>query len=209
MSCPSRLSLDRWLDGEAVDSPMGTHVASCAACANRADALKAHRAAFALRASPLVFADGVLARRKPRRGWLLTMLVPAACTFLFFARPRGDDVGYKGGAPTAVAFVDHGGVVARHDPQRRYLPGDVVQVVALSARPAFVAVVDLEEGGASTVLFNAERALPAGRTPLPKAFELDGFVGNERIVVLFGDRPIDAPIEHAQRGEGVVFWLLR
>jgi hypothetical protein len=209
MSCPSQLRLDEWVSGRREDS-VAAHLAGCERCGVRVAKLEADRAEFQRRARPQAFADAVLRGRRPSLwSWpRFVVFALAACALLFVLRPR-DEAGdaYKSGGPQALLYVKRGEVVAPHDPERTLRAGDVLQLVLLSTRPGHIAVVDLEEGGLDSVLH--EGPLPAGRTQLPRAFELDAWLGGERLVVLFADKAIDDPVARARRGEGRVFALKR
>jgi hypothetical protein len=219
--CPSQLRLDEWIAGRR--SPeLAAHVGGCARCTDRIAVLETDRAAFTLRARPAAFADAVLARRRPlpwQRRWIswLTLAVATACALLLWLRPRGtpggsgDDAyeGYKGPPVSASLYVKQDGKVAPYDRSRVVRAGDLLQVIVTANQPTHVAVVDLEDGGKQSVLFTTDQPLRAGRTALPRSFELDSWTGGETIVILFGDPSRGDPIARATHGEGDRFILRR
>jgi len=184
---------------------IATHLPTCARCTERVAVLSAEREAFTLRARPAAFVDAVFARKQKRTWrWPWLALALATCALIFMLRPRAIETGdgYKAGPPDALLYVKHESTVAAYAPTKRCVAGDVVQVVVLSAKPIYVAVVDVEAGGKTSVLYNADTPTKAGRASLPRSFELDDWRGGETFVVLFSDEPIADPTASEARGDG-------
>src|SRR4051794_923857 len=172
------------------------HLDECERCRLRFDRLRQEREAFAQRARPAAFAEAVFARKRPRRWWW-GLLVPAAALLALLMWPGGGER-VKGEPAAAELFVKSGEGTARFDPERRYQAGDALQVVVSAARALQLTAVDVE-GEKTTVL--AREAVAPGKHKLDRSFVLDAGAGDERMVLLFTDKPLDdAEAEKAARG---------
>jgi hypothetical protein len=228
--CPSELELDRWLlAGRPADHAVFAHAAGCPACQSR---LQAATDAQVLVAPPVLathVAD-VLARaqarqaeRSPWRRWLddgwRWALVPAvvlAVGLVVLAvrpgpapvHPRGAVEGWKAGGEVALQ------VLAGGEPVQSGAvldPGTVLTLRVTVARPGFLALVSVEEGG------RVSRILPTrGARPMPVTagvVSAQGGVaaaqGVERVYALFDEQPFDVDRALAGRPQVAATWWFR
>jgi hypothetical protein len=198
--CRSALALDRWLSGElapAEAAELDAHVAACARCAPAAAELRAGREAPL---PPLALAGrtpgtAAPARRAPRALWLglgAGGLAAAAAVLLLARAPEGDRT--KGGVGLGM-WVQHDGQVRRAGPGEVVAPGDAIRFAVTTPAPSYVAVLSLDPAGRASVYFPAgplaERVMAGADLPLPLATRLDATVGEERVLGLFCDRPVE------------------
>ena len=181
----SALRIDRYLLGELLPAEareVREHVASCAGCA---------RAVELQRPEPL---PPLRALRSPRRLWALGAVGIAAAASLVLL-PRGPAERTKGAAHSIAMFVQHGDEVRRAGPGETVAPGDSIRFAVSSAAPAHLAVLSVDPAGRASIYFPVgprAASVPAGsEVPLPIATRLDATVGDERILALFCQEPVE------------------
>jgi hypothetical protein len=92
-------------------------------------------------------------------------------------------------------WVRHGEAVRRAVPGEVVAAGDDVRFSVTTPRPAWVAVLSVDPAGRASIYFpegpRAARIAPGADVPLPLATRLDATVGEERVLGLFCDGPIE------------------
>jgi hypothetical protein len=221
VACPSDLQLDRLLAGdlrEGERSELNAHLAGCAACRTRRDDFDARRAAY-LQATPnfgaLAARVGAAGgRRRPERGSprgrsALWALAAAAVALLALRAALGGDqppphsatpadrapqeTRVKGG-PDLGYFVKRGERVVAGEPGRALRPGDRVRFTVTSERAQQFALFNRDGRGATVYYPSGQRsaAIAAGKAvPLDFSVELDDYVGVERVLGVFCERPFE------------------
>ena len=210
-ACLSALQLDRVALGEEESA----HVRGCALCTReiaarrtaQAEALPPLRAvedaAGSLRAAKAVgtwpgAAEAVAAPRRgrPARRWAWATAaggLAAAASLLLVARPTERTKG----APFSLGmYVQHGADVRRAAPGEAVAPGDALRFAVTAPQGGFLAVLSLDAGGAASVYFpqgpRAARIDPgAAELALPLSTRLDATLGDERILGLLCDAPVE------------------
>lgn len=195
-ACLSALALDRWMAGELDGSEaarVGAHVDVCARCAAAAGSLREARAAPL---PPLRAAPPARTRRWRGAAALAAGLAAAAGVALVLVLgPAGSGERAKGSPVGLGMWVRHGDSVRRAGPGEVVAPGDDVRFSVTTRRPAWVAVLSLDAAGRASVYFpdgaRAARVEAGTDVALPLATRLDATVGEERVVALFCDRPVE------------------
>jgi hypothetical protein len=196
-ACLSALRLDRWMAGElgaAESEKVRAHAAGCERCASAVEALRAARDGVTLPPLRIVLAP---ARRKPRIRAALAMAagLAAAAGLVLVLRTDAPGERAKGAAIGLRMYVLHGGTVRQAAPGEAVAPGDAVRFAVTTPEPAFVAILSVDPAGRASIYFpEGARAapVPAGNDePLPLATRLDATVGEERVMGLFCDRPVE------------------
>lgn len=193
-ACLSALRLDRWLAGElGPDEAEGVraHVGGCTACARAVESLRASRDAATL--PPLRIAP--VPPRRLRRVLALSGGLAAAAGLLLVLRAGGPGERSKGAGIGLAMYVLHGDAVRQAGPGEVVAAGDAVRFAVTTTEPAYVAVLSLDPAGHASIYFPTDaRAAPvaAGNdVPLPMATRLDAIVGEEHVVGLFCDHPVE------------------
>jgi len=202
------------------------HVLSCDVCTTRRRSIETARAALLARVPAEDFARATLARSaaeerstsagSARRAkvlrWSVTggaLAVAAAC-LLWIQRPvplaPSEGIRFKGTAALEV-FVKRGQRVATVHDGEALAAGDQLGFVYTLSEPRHLLLLSIDDTGAISRYYPVDagsRALPAGaRVQLELAVELDGHRGEERLVALFADTPLDE--NAARRALGAAF----
>jgi hypothetical protein len=200
-ACLSAMRLDRWSAGEldpAEAEDVQAHVAGCLRCSSAVESLRAARDAATL--PPLRIAPA-----PPRRALRLRAVaavaggLAAAAALLLVLRPDAPGQRSKGAGVGLAMYVSHGDTVRQASPGEVVAPGDAVRFTVTTPEPAYVAVLSVDPAGRASIYFpEGPRAAPvvAGTdVPLPIATQLDGSVGEEHVLGLFCDHPVElAPV---------------
>jgi hypothetical protein len=219
-TCLSDLAFDELHAGElGVTSAQRAeeHVAACARCRDRRQALLAAQRDF-LEQYPT--APNLARRPAPRKGprtyaVLVASLALAAAAVALVVRPRHEPEGAraaletrsKGGARLSF-HVKRSDRIFEGADRERVKAGDQLRFSVANAPERHVAVFSRDGSGAATVYYPSEptsRALgPASETALDAAVELDATVGEETLVGVFCDsefalEPLRAALEHTGR----------
>lgn len=196
-ACLSALRLDRWMAGElgpAEAEEVRAHVAGCARCTSAVGSLAGARDGARLPPLRTVAAPARHAARLRAIAALAGGLA-AAAGLLLFLRPDPTGERTKGAGIGLAMYVLHGDAVRRTGPGEVVAPGDAVRFSVTTPEPAYVAVLSVDPAGRASIYFPAgPMAAPvaAGRdVALPLATRLDATVGEERVVGLFCDRPVE------------------
>lgn len=191
-----------------------SHVLSCDVCTTRRRSIETARAALLARVPAEDFARATLARAAAEESttsagnarrvrvlrWSVTgvaLAVAAAC-LLWIQRPvrlaPDEVVRFKGGAALEV-LVKHGERVRQMSDGDAVASGDQLGFVYTLSEPRHLLLLSIDDTGAISRFYPADasrRALPAGvRVQLQLAVELDAHRGEERLVALFADVPLD------------------
>jgi hypothetical protein len=210
-ACLSDLRIDMWLAGDLLADGSAlarAHLASCATCTARVEAIRAVREGTA----PSVTAGleglrrAAADKRPPAasrwrvRLWTGAMATGALLLVVATGRHRehasvDGSTRIKGGAHLGF-YVSHNGDLRRGGPGEFVNPGDRVRFTLTTQGPFHVAVIGVDAAGAVTVFYPADGqppgALPAGRdVALPRATELDATLGPETITAFFCEAPVD------------------
>jgi hypothetical protein len=200
--CLSDRRLDALSAGELESEAAGAareHLARCARCAARREALARDAEAF-LAAHPAPPAQRVVAlstRRRPRALWWSAGLA-AAAALLFMVRSPEPQERSKGEGSVGF-FVRHGDTVRRGSSGERVMPGDALRFVVSQREPSHVAVLSRDAAGQASVYFPAgEHAVlvDAGvEHALDSSVILDEVLGTERLYALRCTRAVElAPL---------------
>jgi hypothetical protein len=194
-ACLSALTLDRWLAEElpaAEAERVGTHVDGCERCAAAWRSLRETRDATVL--PPL---RAVAPRRVAWRPGIAALAagLAIAAGFAVSLRPDASGQRVKGSAVALGMWVRHGEAVRRAAPGEAVAPGDDVRFSVTTPRPAWVAVLSVDPAGRASIYFpegtHAAAIAPGTDVPLPLATRLDATVGEERVLGLFCDGPVE------------------
>jgi hypothetical protein len=197
-ACLSALALDRWAAGELGperSEEVRAHVAGCARCATAAESLRPARDAEPLpplratAAPPAARIRGVVAVTAGLAGLAAAAGIAVAVrTDVLPGRTKGPDVGIA-------AWVLHGDAVRRAGPGEVVAPGDALRFAITTPTPCYAAVLSLDPAGRASIYFPvAPRAAPVAAgadVPLPAATRLDATVGEEHVVALLCERPVE------------------
>jgi len=211
------VALDQ-LDG-ALRSTADEHLAGCAACRGRLESTRTDDSAVAagVASAPawLASASGGakhVARRRLRRGALVTGLAAAAAVAIVAGRAGDPTAGSSGGSsggrvtrpkgPTlsVLAHVERAatGVVLELEEGIAVEPGDRVQLSYTAPEPGYLAVTG-RDAVARVTVYHPARPAPAGTdVPLPFSIELDGAPGDEIVQVTWCPDP--APLASLMAG---------
>jgi Putative zinc-finger len=203
-ACLSAFRLDRFRLGELSaeeGQEVQAHLSECARCRAAADVLASAEAEYRVSAPSW--------RRPPRavRRTLAfaTAAAALAAALLFAFQPQGER---KKGAAVAVGmYVQHGQAVRRALPGETVVPGDSVRFSYSSREPRELAILSVDGAGVATVYFPdgpETVSVPAAEdAALPLATQLDGVLGEERVVALFCERPRALePVREALQSSG-------
>ena len=180
------------------------HLDACAQCSAAVITLREERTRFLARAPAAAFAarvDEKRARRSRTRWWAgFTGLGVAAvaATLALMVWPSTDDhsIHWKGReAPRLSVLVSHAGEPARElDGAAVLHPGERLRFQVTAPRDGFLYLANIDEAGNVTRYFPqdqlASAPVRAGGQLLPGTIELDDYVGEEVLVLLFSDRPL-------------------
>jgi Putative zinc-finger len=190
-ACLSAYQLDRYRLGELTAEKameVQAHLKTCARCRAAEEVLASAQADFHASATPL---------RRPRRPLRRALpwgagAVALAATCLLALRPSLE-VRSKGAPVSVGMYVQHGQSVRRALPGEVVAPGDAVRFSYSSAEPRSLAILSVDGAGVASVYFpdgpETVRVPAAEDTPLPLATQLDGVLGEERVVALFCQKP--------------------
>lgn len=196
-ACLSALRLDRWMAAElgpAEAEEVRSHVDGCARCAEAVASLRAARDGAVLPALRLAPAP---ARRGVRIRGLAAIAgaLAAAAGLVLVLRPDGTAVRTRGAGVGLAMWVQHGDAVREAGPGAVVAPGDAVRFAVTTPVPAWVAVLSVDPEGRASVYFPVgptAAPVPAGTDlALPLATRLDATVGEERVIGLFCDGPVE------------------
>ncbi len=189
-ACLSAYRLDRYRLGELAaeeSAEVQAHLTTCAACRAAEEMLTSAQADFPASATP---------RARPRRPLraLGFGAGAAALAALCLLALRPTPAVRSKGAPVSVGmYVQHGQSVRRALPGEVVVPGDSVRFSYSSAEPRSVAILSVDGAGVASVYFpdgpETLRVPAAEDAPLPLATQLDGVLGEERVVALFCSTP--------------------
>lgn len=195
-ACLSALRLDRWMAGElaaAEAEDVRAHVAGCAPCTAAVESLRAAREAATLPPLRLAAATRRPALRLGRAAALAGGLAAAALVLVLRTDRPAERT--KGAGVDLAMYVLHGDAVRLASPGERVAPGDTVRFAVTTPERAYVAVLSVDPAGRASIYFPQEpRAAPVAAgsdVPLPIATRLDATVGEEHVVGLFCDRPVE------------------
>jgi Putative zinc-finger len=189
-ACLSAFRLDRFRLGELSAEEcreVETHLGECARCRAAAEVLSSAEAEYRASATPL--------RRPPRAvrrtlAWG-TGAAALAAALLLALQPTG--VRSKGARVSVGMYVQHGQAVRRALSGETVVPGDSVRFAYSSREPRELAILSVDGAGVATVYFPdgpETVSVPAAEdAALPLATQLDGVLGEERVVALFCERP--------------------
>ena len=218
-ACTSSLELDRFLLGE-LSGPdaerVRAHVESCERCAPVVAQMRAQReeALPPLRMNPplkLVASAPDEPRAipmKPRapRWWPRIAaagagMAAAALALIALQPPPAERTKGAGGFSIAM-YVQHGDEVRRAGPDERLQGGDAIRFSVTAEASGYAAILSLDAAGTASVYFpQTERAAALGAgadVALPISTRLDATVGEEKIVGLFCNSPIElAPVKES------------
>jgi hypothetical protein len=195
--------LARELDGTPEREAALTHMAGCAACADRYGAFERQAAAFADASARRRLAEGVERRTKAahRRRWAFVgaLAMGAASLGVFLlVRPRAapdGDLHPKGSLAMEVWVARRGGGAPESLlPGAAVSPGDALRFRPSTRTDGHLAVASVDGAGVVNLYVPAASArLPAirsGTTLLDGAIELDRTLGRERLIVLLCPLPL-------------------
>jgi len=210
--CLTDLKLDAWFAGEQPGderSAVADHLAGCARCRQRRDALASEREAFlAQRPEPPV---GTRPTRNAlgRAAWISAGLIAAAALLLVVrptAVPEDQPTRRMGGAQLGF-FIERAGDAQPGVAGQVVHPGDRIRFTYSSDRAAYLAIYGRDASGAASVYYPAGGH--AARVPegygalLDSAVELDGVLGAEGVFALFCPDPFAVePPRAALAGSG-------
>ena len=206
-ACLSAFTLDWWMAGElppADAERVGAHLEGCPRCAAASQSLRDGRDATSL--PPLRTATGPRWAAR-RRGIAALAAGLAAAGVVLWLRPEGSGERVKGGAVGLGMWVQHGDAVRRAAPGEVVAPGDAVRFSVTTRHPAWVAVLSLDPAGRASIYFPegtyAARIAAGADVALPLATRLDATVGEERVLGLFCDCPVELePLRAAMERSG-------
>jgi len=189
-ACLSGFRLDRLRLGELRPeeaAEVQAHLSTCAKCRAAAEGLAAEAVQDSVQAPPLQ-----LPRRNGQRAATVGVAAAAlAAAALLAFQPQG--VRSKGAQASLGMYIQHGQAVRRALPGEVVAPGDSVRFAYSSREPRELAILSVDGAGVATVYFPdgpETVSVPAAEdAPLPLATELDGVLGEERVVALFCERP--------------------
>jgi hypothetical protein len=133
----------------------------------------------------------------------------AAAGLLLVLRAGGPVERSKGAGVGLGMYVLHGDTVRQAGPGEAVAAGDAVRFAVTTTEPAYVAVLSLDPAGHASIYFpEGAQAAPvaAGNdVPLPTATRLDALGGEEHVIGLFCDHPVElepvrAGLEAAEGG---------
>jgi hypothetical protein len=197
--CLSDFALDRLVTDEPDATSERAHVAGCAACAARLDALRREADAFRAdaRLPPLVarteqaVASVSSPRRRRIRRWAsasVTALAAAAALLLLWTRPPPPELRAKGGLQLDVFCKRPSGRVEQLLLSGSAAAGDALRFAVATPLDGFVAVLSVDAAGAvSSYAPDAPALAPIAAGPsraLDGSVELDETVGRERLIAL-------------------------
>jgi len=194
-ACLSAYRLDRWRLGELPpdeSAEVQAHLDGCQRCRGAAEGLAADEVKQRASMPPLRLLRPAGWRRGRR--WAVPLGVGAtlAATLLVTLRP---DVGVRPkGAPASVGmYVQHGVDVRRALPGEAVAPGDTVRFTYSTPERRHLAILSIDGAGVASIYFpdgpETVPVEPAQDAPLPLGTQLDGVLGDERVVGLFCEHP--------------------
>jgi hypothetical protein len=208
--CLSDLVLDEWLAGEIAPEAaarLERHVASCEHCRELRAARLRENAAFLAQApsfathARLVKAgpqpappENDAPRRKTRVFAIASAVLAAAAGVLLMLRsPAGPLPGERSKGRAHIGyFVKRGAVVTRGNASEPARPGDLLRFTYSNDRASHFALIDIDAQGTSVFFPSGETsaALAAGNdVALDFSIELDGTLGEERVIGVFCEQP--------------------
>jgi len=183
--------------GERGDA-QAAHVATCPRCQARYQSLRSDQAAFSLQA-PSFQKLAPAARRRSGWWWALAPGLAAAALLLLVVRPGAETTTERTKGSDALGFfVLHEGGVREGVSGEIVRPGDRLQLVTTTKAVRYLAVLERDAAGRSSVFFPREARAArreAGRAvPLPYSFQLDATLGVGTIYGVFCDQPVDVSL---------------
>lgn len=198
--CASDLQIDEWLGNElspAERERIASHVDGCARCTKRHLELSEARAAF-LEAAPLPRTSRPASRRLFPLG--LAGTFAAAAALLLMLRPATTEAPgtrAKGTARTSFYVKRDERVHLGHasEPLRM---GDQLRFAYSTPQPAYLAIISRDATGKRSLFYpsarRAERVEPGDQVLLPSSVTLDDAPGDEHVLSLFCDAPLDLTV---------------
>ncbi len=210
-------------DPEPGDQAVAAHLTDCDQCRAQVSQLRSERQQF-LQARPVrPFVARVVAAVPARGGWwtrrwlpasLLTAAVASVIAIVSLA-PKENRIGLKGSGLELSLFVSRDRQPAELlGPAEPLGPGEVLRFQVSIPEDGFVFIADLDDQGGFDRFFPSgdSRSAPLrqGRHLLEGSIELDGFVGEERIILLFSkasleEQEIEAALARAFARSGLRF----
>jgi hypothetical protein len=182
---PSRLALDLALIG-AAEAADAAHIGACARCRGRLERMEKDRDAF-LTAHPQLAAPKPKTEHK-RRLWIPALAAAAAIlAVVFLARPPQNTERMKGGTHVEL-WVKRGAESFAFD-GRALATGDTLLFRYTTTRK-HLTVIDAEASGKIAVVID-QPIEPGTRRTAPTGVALDDYRGEEKIIALFSDGPLD------------------
>jgi anti-sigma factor RsiW len=185
-ACLSTYRLDQLMVGELPELARQAtlaHVAACAQCTQRWQALVADREDFVSALPPL---------EHRRLALPLAAAVALAAALAVWLVPGSEPTTRLKGGPHLGFVVVHQGVARVSSTAQ---PGDTVVFTVSSASPTHVAIVSRDALGHAAVYYpagqRAERIEGGQPLELPTATQLDSTLGLERLIGVFCARPFD------------------
>lgn len=217
--CLSDLALDRLLLGEldaSAQAQVEAHLAACAACRARCEAIERDRAAFVAAPPPLALpaeratrsTSAIAPTRSSRGAWLAAAGLAMAAAIAGIAVFRGDGavgppaapgsvdrVATKGDGFELAAVIERGGHQTRARSGDELRPGDRVQLSYSLAEPAYLYVIGVDGTARANVFFpedaNRVATQPGREVELPFSLVIDKTPGGERFFGVACDDPRD------------------
>ena len=184
----SLFALERHRLGETEGEVRG-HIERCDGCLERLRTMESDDRAFLI-ARPNLGSIGV--RESPKRAdWIAPLFALAACTAaVLLALPEPPETTRMKGDSHVELLVRRGGETFAYD-QRPLREGDTLLFRYTSDRRHML-LAGVEDSG-DVSIFVPDAALEPGQNRLaPQGLELDDYAGNERVILLLSDEPLDA-----------------
>jgi hypothetical protein len=191
-SHPSYLALDRLSLGEP-SAEVQAHVDGCEACRSHVEALAAPAPASGF---VQIQRRALREQRLQKRLWWGAIPVAAAACGLLFLTMRPQPalpeapvyVGAKGFLSVWI-YVKHGSSTALWDGKKQLFVGDRLRLKVDPGRFRRVEAYSVKDPQAPALLYTGQVA-PGQSATLPDAWEVDAEPGDERLVVVFSNEPV-------------------
>ena len=198
-ACLSAFRLDRWMMGELAAPEaehVGTHVSGCALCSTAVAGMRGVREEVRTLPLPAVLDRPPLPRRRRSIAVAGAGLALAASLLLVLRSEKPASVERRKGSGLGLTmYVQHGERVRRAAPGETVSPGDAVRFAISTPTSAFVAVLSLDPLGRAWVYFpqqpRAVQIAAGTEVPLPIGTRLDASTGEERLLALFCNSPVE------------------
>jgi hypothetical protein len=205
MTCKTydRLTLLSYVAGDLsvkLEQEVGAHLTTCGACAKFVEETRREQADF-LEAFPVAPAAPEPARRMlpfpvPRQLFALAAaLVCAIGLGTVLLKPTHDDYRTKGAVELTLFVRDSTGTsVAQAAPV--CVPGDRIQFTYSCGTDRCLILMSIDDTGKVSVFYPAkgDRSMivePGNGLPLPNSIILDDYIGRERYIAVFSEKPLE------------------